>query len=43
MLTLYLIFFAAGYPVSPAILLTGYGLPLLLGKAPLLPGGVGIV
>lgn len=43
MLTLYLIFFAAGYRVSPAILLAGYGLPLLLGKAPLLPGGVGIV
>jgi uncharacterized membrane protein YbhN (UPF0104 family) len=43
MLTLYLIFIAAGHPVSPAVLLAGYGLPLLLGKAPLLPGGVGIV
>jgi uncharacterized protein (TIRG00374 family) len=43
MLTLYLVFIAAGHPVSPAVLLAGYGLPLLLGKAPLLPGGVGIV
>jgi uncharacterized membrane protein YbhN (UPF0104 family) len=43
MLTLYLIFIAAGHRVSPAVLLAGYGLPLLLGKAPLLPGGVGIV
>ena len=43
MLTLYLIFIAAGRRVSPAVLLAGYGLPLLLGKAPLLPGGVGIV
>ncbi len=43
MLTLYLVFLAAGHQVSPAVLLAGYGLPLLLGKAPLLPGGVGIV
>jgi uncharacterized membrane protein YbhN (UPF0104 family) len=43
MLTLYLVFIAAGHPVTPAVLLAGYGLPLLLGKAPLLPGGVGIV
>jgi hypothetical protein len=43
MLTLYLVFVAAGHQVSPAVLLAGYGLPLLLGKAPLLPGGVGIV
>lgn len=43
MLTLYLIFVAADHRVSPAVLLAGYGLPLLLGKAPLLPGGVGIV
>jgi len=42
-LTLYLIFIAAGYAVKPGVLLAGYGLPLLLGKAPLLPGGVGIV
>lgn len=43
MLTLYLIFLAAGYLVNPAVLLAGYGLPLLLGKVPLLPGGVGVV
>jgi uncharacterized membrane protein YbhN (UPF0104 family) len=43
MLTLYLVFIAAGHRVSPAVLLAGYGLPLLLGKAPMLPGGVGIV
>ena len=43
MLTLYLIFIAAGHPVSPGILLAGYGLPLLLGRLSILPGGVGIV
>ncbi len=43
MLTLYFIFVAAGHAVSPGVLLAGYGLPLLLGKAGFLPGGVGIV
>lgn len=43
MLTLYLIFIAAGYQISPGVLLIGYGFPLLLGKVPLLPGGVGII
>jgi uncharacterized protein (TIRG00374 family) len=43
MLTLYLLFVAAGHGVSPGVLLTGYGLPLLLGKVPFLPGGVGLV
>lgn len=43
MLALYFLFVAAGHAVSPGVLLAGYGLPLLLGKAPLLPGGVGIV
>lgn len=44
MLTLYFLFIAAGHPVKPSILLVGYGLPLLLGKAMfLVPGGVGIV
>lgn len=43
MLTLYFLFMAAGHPVSPGVLLTGYGLPLLIGKAGFLPGGVGIV
>jgi uncharacterized protein (TIRG00374 family) len=42
-LTLYFLFVAAGHPVSPGVLLTGYGLPLLLGKVSFLPGGVGIV
>jgi uncharacterized membrane protein YbhN (UPF0104 family) len=43
MLTLYLIFAAAGHAVSPGVLLTGYGLPMLLGKVSFLPGGVGVV
>jgi uncharacterized membrane protein YbhN (UPF0104 family) len=41
--TLYWLFVAAGHPVSLGALLTGYGLPLLLGRVSLLPGGVGIV
>ncbi len=41
--SLYFIFLAAGHAVRPGVLLVGYGLPLLFGKAPLLPGGVGIV
>jgi len=44
MLTLYFLFMAAGHPVSPGILLIGYGLPLLLGKmAFFVPGGVGVI
>lgn len=43
MLTLYLVFFAAGYPIGFGVLMTGYGIPMLLGKLPLLPGGIGIV
>jgi uncharacterized protein (TIRG00374 family) len=44
MLTLYFLFVAAGNPVSPGILLTGYGLPLILGRmAFFIPGGVGII
>jgi uncharacterized protein (TIRG00374 family) len=42
-LTLLFVFVAAGHPVSPGVLLAGYGLPLLLGKVPLVPGGVGVV
>jgi uncharacterized protein (TIRG00374 family) len=42
-LTIYALFFAAGQSISFGVLLTGYGLPLLLGKAGFLPGGVGIV
>ena len=44
MLTLYFLFIAAGHRISLGMLLTGYGLPLLLGKmAFMVPGGVGIV
>ncbi|MBP6786350.1 MAG: UPF0104 family protein [Candidatus Promineofilum sp.] len=41
--TLYILFLAAGYRVSPGLLLAGYGLPLLVGRLPLVPGGVGVV
>jgi len=41
---LYFVFLAAGYPVHLSILLTGYGLPLLFGRAAFfLPGGVGVI
>ncbi len=44
MLTLYFLFIAAGHPVSPGVLLAGYGLPLLLGRvAFFIPGGLGVV
>ena len=43
MLTLYLVFVAAGHMVNPGLLLAGYGLPLLLGKFTFLPGGIGVV
>lgn len=44
MLTLYLLFIAAKHPVSLGVLLTGYGLPLLMGRmAFMIPGGVGVV
>ena len=44
MLTLYLLFIATGANVSLGVLLSGYGLPLLLGKmAFIIPGGVGVV
>jgi uncharacterized membrane protein YbhN (UPF0104 family) len=43
LLTLASLFIATGYPVRPAIVLAGYGLPLVLGKLTVLPGGVGIV
>ena len=41
--TLYILFIAAGYRVPLGMLLTGYGLPLLVGRLPLVPGGVGVV
>ena len=43
MLTLYLLFLAAGHPVRPGLLLAGYGLTLLLAKFTFLPGGIGVV
>ncbi len=44
MLTIFFLFAAAGHPVSLAVLISGYGLPLLLGKvAFMVPGGVGVV
>jgi glycosyltransferase 2 family protein len=44
MLTLYFIFVAAGYKVSPGVLFAGYGLPFILGKiAFMFPGGVGVI
>jgi hypothetical protein len=44
MLALFFLFMAAGQPISARILVTGYGLPQLLGKAAFIfPGGVGIV
>jgi glycosyltransferase 2 family protein len=44
MLTLYLLFIAAGNNITFGMLLAGYALPLLLGRiAFILPGGVGVV
>jgi uncharacterized protein (TIRG00374 family) len=43
MLCLLALFAAARHPVSIGVLLVGYGLPLLLGKISVLPGGVGVV
>ena len=42
-LMLYVLFMAAGHPLSLGALLTGYGLPLLVGKIGFLPGGLGLV
>lgn len=43
-LTLYFLFIAAGNSISFGVLITGYGLPLLLGKmAFVIPGGVGVI
>ncbi|GAP13692.1 conserved hypothetical protein [Longilinea arvoryzae] len=44
LLTLYFLFIAAGVQISLGVLLSGYALPLLLGRlAFILPGGVGVV
>jgi uncharacterized protein (TIRG00374 family) len=37
------LFIAAGRPVTPGKLLSGYALPLLLGKVAVIPGGIGLV
>ena len=43
-LALFFLFMAAGQTISPQVLLIGYGLPQLLGKATfILPGGIGVV
>ena len=43
-LCLYFLFIASGHTVSPGLAISGYGLPLLLGKmAFIIPGGVGVV
>ena len=41
---LYFLFIAGNHIITPEVLLIGYGLPLLLGKAAfVIPGGVGVV
>lgn len=43
MLTLWLLFVAAGHPLGPGALLVGYGLPQLLARFTFIPGGIGVV
>lgn len=38
-----LVFLATGHPIAPIILLGGYGVPLLLGRSSLIPGGIAVV
>lgn len=42
-LSLYLLFLAAGHTLGVGLLLAGYGLPLLAGKLTVVPGGLGVV
>ncbi len=42
-LSLFLLFLAARYPIGAGLLLAGYGLPLLIGKVAVVPGGLGVV
>jgi glycosyltransferase 2 family protein len=42
-LTLYVMFWAAGYHLSPLPAIAGYGLPNLAGKLSIFPGGVGVI
>jgi len=39
----YLVFVAARNPISVGVLLAGYGIPLLVGKVGVIPGGLGLV
>ena len=39
----YLVFLAAGAPIPAGVLLAGYGIPLLVGKVGVIPGGLGLV
>lgn len=43
MVSLFILFQAAGFPIKPGVLLAGYGPSLLLGKISLTPGGLGVV
>ena len=42
-ITLALVFLAAGYRVPPSVLIAGYGVPLLIGRSSFLPGGIAVV
>jgi uncharacterized protein (TIRG00374 family) len=42
-LTVFFLFVAAHHALSPVVLLAGYGLPALVGKLSIVPGGVGLV
>lgn len=43
-LTLYIVFRAAGYPIHPIVLIAGYGIMFLAGKAAFfIPGGAGVI
>jgi uncharacterized protein (TIRG00374 family) len=41
--TLYFLFVAVGHPLGPGEFLAVYGLPLMLGKLSVIPGGIGLV
>lgn len=43
MISLFILFQAAGFPINLGVLLAGYGPALLLGKISLTPGGLGVV
>ena len=42
-LTLGFLFWAAGHPITMAVLIAGYGIPQLLGKLTVILGGIGVV